>query len=455
SVSSLFEDTLGTLWMNCSSETQSAGLCALSSPQIANMLSKNTARMDNSATVRYYRYDQVELTGSTGTAKSFWVYATVTLLTLFIITVGFFTYQLKRVATGERKTNTGATDADTQNLNYDAAHTRASAINSAAYAEDADEDTPLNPEEFHILIVDDEVMNRRVLTQLLSPRKYQISQCSSGTEALEVFEKKPHGIDLILLDIMMPDINGYVVCERLRKKYSMSQLPILFLTANSKADNLSKSYRAGGNDFLTKPTAKEELFCRIETHLKLLKIGRQYADANKALKEVSITDELTKLHNRLHFNHQIEIIWALSSRVNSSVSIILCDIDFFKNLNDTHGHLCGDECLRHTGKLLKEHIRRAGDFSARFGGEEFVIVHQGATPTEAQKLAEMLREKFEQAPITWQDKTINLTISIGIYTCVPTKQMNIDIAIHNADQALYRAKANGRNCCVDFDSADK
>ncbi len=299
----------------------------------------------------------------------------------------------------------------------------------------------------HILVVDDEPVNRRVLSNLLSLKSYQVSECGNGYTALERLKEPSHGIDLVLLDVMMPGLSGYDVCKRLREAYTVSQLPILFLTAKSELNALATAYSVGGNDFLNKPVAKEELFARINTHLQLLSISRKFEQTNKKLRKMSTTDELTQLYNRKYFDEQFGREWCLAMEHEQRISVVLCDIDHFKSLNDNYGHLCGDECLRQTGKVLSDYMTRAGDFVARYGGEEFVWVCLGATATQVKALTEGLRKVFEGSEVVWEGEELSMTMSIGAYTCVPSKGMSPEYAIEQADKALYKAKDGGRNQC--------
>ncbi|PCK08042.1 MAG: hypothetical protein COA42_11140 [Alteromonadaceae bacterium] len=308
------------------------------------------------------------------------------------------------------------------------------------------------PNKHHILLVDDDPVNRMVIDALLVSKSYRVTQCASGQEALDIlFGDDPamsvHDVDLVLLDVMMPGISGYEVCRMIRERYTMNQLPVLFLTGNTQVDDLKAGYAAGGNDFLTKPAAKDELFARMTTNLTLTKTHRQLESANAKLQQISTTDELTQIYNRKYFNEQLHKEWSVASRRQTLVSILLCDIDLFKRFNDDHGHLCGDACLRHAGRILKDHVRRTGDFVARYGGEEFGIVYLGTSGEQALVLADKLRVKFEQSTLAWGGLELGVTISIGVSSTVPSRGSLISEAIDRADKALYLAKRTGRNRC--------
>ncbi len=306
--------------------------------------------------------------------------------------------------------------------------------------------------KYHILVVDDEPVNRKVLTNLLLIKHYRVTQVSTGYSALALLDNKALGnkesaIDLVLLDITMPGMSGFDVCRRIRQKFPLLALPIIFLTARSQVNDMSEAYASGGNDFLNKPIAKEELYIRLETQLKLLESHQTIEAANKQLKKISITDELTQLRNRKYYRAQLEKAWNEAQQAQTRVGIVLVDIDYFKKINDQYGHSAGDECLRHAGKIFTQFRQQWADGVARYGGEEFALLLLGCADQELEQKLEQLRKEFEKRPVAVAEDSITMTVSIGAYNGIPASELSVDQAIDWADQALYRAKREGRNQC--------
>ena len=287
----------------------------------------------------------------------------------------------------------------------------------------------------NILVVDDTEINIDILLELLSG-SYEVSVATTGQIALEVVEEEK--IDLILLDIIMPDMDGYEVCKQLKSNEKTKEIPVIFITAKSDEDSIEKAYDIGGSDYVTKPFRPKELMARVRKELQL----RRYQEE---LKFMASTDPMTKLYNRRYFSDISQQILALAKRDQTAVSLIMLDIDKFKNINDTYGHQAGDDAIIALSERLKAHQRKS-DIICRFGGEEFVILLPETSMEQAAIVAEKIGADVEHTLLNIApDTNINLTISLGVSQVNIDDETSIEPALNRADEALYVAKNAGRN----------
>jgi len=285
-----------------------------------------------------------------------------------------------------------------------------------------------------ILIVDDTVSNLDILDELLS--EYDIISSISGKEALEITEEEK--IDLILLDIMMPDMDGYEVCKKLKANEQTKDIPIMFITAKTDENSIEKAYDIGGIDYITKPFKPKELLARIKRELQLQELQTE-------LKLLASTDPMTKLYNRRYFTQTSEHTLDLMKREKKNLSIIMLDIDKFKNVNDTYGHKVGDDVIIALANKLIENQRKS-DICCRYGGEEFVILLPSTSIEGAYTLAQKTREDIEALTINISsNKNLKFTVSLGVSQVNLENEINIESALKRADDALYEAKESGRN----------
>ncbi len=285
-----------------------------------------------------------------------------------------------------------------------------------------------------ILIVDDTISNLDILMELLD--EYDLIDATNGKDALEILSTEH--IDLILLDIMMPEMDGYEVCSRIKSQDDTKNIPIIFITAKTDEESISKAYDVGGSDYIRKPFFPKELFARIKKELRLEEVISE-------LKYLSVIDPLTKLYNRRFFIDSSKTVLELAKRERTPLSLMMIDIDKFKNVNDTYGHQVGDEVLKLLAKIMKSRQRKS-DMSCRYGGEEFVVLLPNTSIEEAESVAEELRESVEQSHFELSMKeSVKFTISIGLSTVQLENEGSIEKVLKRADDALYEAKESGRN----------
>lgn len=285
-----------------------------------------------------------------------------------------------------------------------------------------------------ILIVDDSTSNLDILIELL--HDYDVIDTTNGKDAIEIANKEK--IDLILLDIMMPNMDGYEVCEKLKSNEKTKNIPIIFITGKSDEESIEKAYKLGGSDYVTKPFLPLELKAKIKKELKI-------QDMMNELKLLALTDPMTKLYNRRYFNNISKHFFALAKREKQNLSIIMLDIDKFKNINDTYGHQVGDEVILSLANILIQNQRKS-DIACRYGGEEFVMLLPNTPKQKAKFLAENIRKKINSNSIKLGSaKELKFSVSIGVSEVDFYNETDIEQALKRADDALYKAKEGGRN----------
>lgn len=305
----------------------------------------------------------------------------------------------------------------------------------------------LNSQLARILIVDDTEDNLDILGDILSFNGYEVIKARSGENALKrVQEIDP---DLILLDILMPGMDGFEVCTRLKAVESTKDIPIIFVSSMTDIDSKVKGFKLGGVDYIHKPFQHAEIVVRVNTHITLLRLRQRLEEQNVELERLANTDYLTNLFNRRCFFHVTEEKLAGTNH-GTPFSVILIDLDYFKRVNDTHGHLVGDRVLAHVAGLIQKHCRE-NDVAARYGGEEFVIFLPELDSQAAYRLIEEIRDEVESTPFLHDGDEINVTLSAGIVDTLSCKERpRIDDLLALADIALYQAKDAGRNQIVLF-----
>ena len=289
-----------------------------------------------------------------------------------------------------------------------------------------------------ILVVDDMTTTLLLIHDLLKDT-YEVKIAKSGTKALEILES-PNDIDLILLDIEMPDINGYDVCKRIKNNETIKNIPIIFITGRTSQEDEEYGLNLGAIDYITKPFNKAIVKLRIKNYLNL-KIK------NDMLEKLSMYDGLTNIRNRRFFDETFEKTFSEIKRDKKSLAVLMIDIDFFKPYNDNYGHGQGDETLRKVAKALEKTIKRASDFVARYGGEEFVILLKNIDKTGLQTVAKNLLEAIRELKITHEYSKVEdfVTVSIGASFYNSSSDITKLELLLKADETLYNVKNSGRN----------
>jgi diguanylate cyclase (GGDEF)-like protein len=289
-----------------------------------------------------------------------------------------------------------------------------------------------------ILIVDDEPANLKILSKALEG-KYEIMCAISGQDAMDA-AKEEHP-DLILLDVMMPEMDGYQVCTSLKADPSTAGIPVIFLTGLTSNSDEAKGLEIGAVDYISKPINVPIVCLRVSNHIKLTR-------ALAKLKKLSTTDGLTELANRRHMDMRLARECNGSRRPTQTLSVILMDIDHFKAYNDTYGHQEGDKCLKRVSDVLSDTINRHTDMVARYGGEEFCCILPSTLYEDAMAVANKIRTDILALKIPNQGSSVNdyVTMSLGVVTVLPDNITRPEKILAIADKNLYAAKESGRNC---------
>ncbi len=322
-----------------------------------------------------------------------------------------------------------------------------------------------------LLIVDDSSSSRMLLENILQHSGYNdLVQTDSALKAIEYLQQSASAgiqglnasestdpVDLILMDLNMPEMDGIEATRVIKADPRFSDIPVILVTVSEEQAHLERAFEAGAMDFINKPVDKVELRARVRSVLRLKQeIDRRKARErelealNRTLKDLSDQDGLTGVANRRRFDELYLTEWLRCRREQQPLAVLMLDIDFFKAYNDTYGHLQGDACLKLVARTIKESLRRPADFVARFGGEEFVVLLPATGFEGAMRLAEAIHSgvKAQSLEHKTSDVAPVVTVSIGLAFCVPNDGREPHLLIHAADTALYDAKRQGRDRIV-------
>lgn len=299
-----------------------------------------------------------------------------------------------------------------------------------------------------ILIVDDSRLIAHVAKTMLTRRGHEVILAQDGKAGVEA--AKSEQPDIILLDLIMPIMDGYEVCEHLKKDDSTKEIPIIMVTSKAEAADKVKGLEMGALDYVAKPFDEGELIARVNIHLRLRELYVTVQEQNRRLQEMANRDGLTGLYNHRYFHEQLSQDFLRAKRYHENLSCILFDIDFFKKFNDTYGHQTGDVVLKALATVIQRATRES-DLAARYGGEEFAIVLYYTDGAAAYQAAERLRTMVESHEVQDNGNVLRVTISLGVATFPHEKIHDSKELIEHADQALYKAKDNGRNRVEAFD----
>lgn len=311
-----------------------------------------------------------------------------------------------------------------------------------------------------ILIVDDSFDSVMLIKTFLKTGGYtDILTAKSAYEAFNCLGmdkdmETNNYIDIILLDIVMPELDGIEVLKKIKDVKALHDIPVIMVTAQNDNAYLLKAFDVGAIDYVTKPINKIELLARVRSALKLknemdrrMELMCKLEEANTELKRLTFIDGLTGIANRRYFDEQLGNEWKRMQREQQPISLIMIDIDFFKKYNDHHGHQGGDHCLKLVAQGINSVPKRPADLAARYGGEEFALILPKTEATHAERLAENCKTRVAALEIAHGKSDVSeiVTLSLGVATKIPTKNTKPESLIKIADKALYKAKENGRN----------
>ena len=323
-----------------------------------------------------------------------------------------------------------------------------------------------SPSDSTVLIIDDNPDNLSFAVYSLEENGFNVVVAQDGSSGLKrAQDTQPH---LILLDVLMPNMDGFETCRRLKLNEETCDIPVIFMSALSDTEDKVKGFEVGAVDYVTKPIQREELLARITTHLRIQALTKQLQqqnqklqqqaielaqakqaieDVNQELQYVAYFDSVTAIANRRHFDLHLRQEWQRLARDQKPLSLILCDIDYFKRYNDHYGHQAGDVCLKDIAQAMHRVMRRAADLVTRYGGEEFAIILPDVPLEGAIHIAQLIQREICHLEIPHAQSTVSshVTISLGISSQIPDLHLPPESLITAADRALYRAKAKGRN----------
>ncbi len=296
-----------------------------------------------------------------------------------------------------------------------------------------------------ILLIDDVPRNIQVLGEILKDEGYSFAIAMNGKETFRLLEKKLP--DLILLDVMLPDTDGFEICRKLKEKKKTANIPVIFLTARTETEDKIRGLELGAVDYITKPFEEAEVIARVRTHVQLKKskdLIRLYYESlekeKELLEKMAITDDLTQIFNRRHIISRLNDEIKRSERHRGNLSVVMIDVDRFKLINDTYGHQTGDKVLKQIADTMKKSLRET-DILGRYGGEEFLAVLPETDLNNAFHAAEKMRKKI--CDLQWEEAGLHVTISCGIAE-FKIKEKDFEL-LKRADDLLYKAKAEGRD----------
>jgi diguanylate cyclase (GGDEF)-like protein len=309
-----------------------------------------------------------------------------------------------------------------------------------------------------ILVVDDQPAVRVALVAQLDALGHRVLEAGDATWALDQFQR--HQPDLVLLDVVMPGHDGYWLARQMRQAESGRWTPIIFLSARDQEQDLWKGIESGGDDYLVKPVSAVVLAAKLramsrlqQMQAQLMQVSSELRTANQRLQHLSELDELTGLINRRGFDRLLHAEIGAARREQQPLTLVFCDLDAFKPYNDTLGHVQGDDCLRRIGALLRDACHRPRDRATRYGGEEFALILPNTPKSGAMTFARAIRRMLAGLALPHPASPVGglVTLTGGITTCIPDAQTTTEGMVMRADQALYAAKAQGRDRFFSFE----
>ncbi len=294
-----------------------------------------------------------------------------------------------------------------------------------------------------VLVADDSIVSRHLLNATLSKWGYEVVVACDGDQAWDILQE-PDAPNLAIMDWMMPGMTGPEVCRKVRACAREPYTYILLLTSKSLKEDLIQGMESGADDYVVKPFDQHELNVRLRAGTRLIELQAELLTTREALREQATKDSLTRVWNRASILDNLTGELARADREPRPLGIVLVDLDFFKSVNDTHGHFAGDIVLQKAAERMRQSIRKY-DSIGRYGGEEFLILLPGCDEQTTFAQAERLRHNLADEPIFLPDKALHVTASFGCTSAPPHGRATADQLIRTADEALYLAKRRGRN----------
>lgn len=304
----------------------------------------------------------------------------------------------------------------------------------------------INKKNYPILIVEDNAVSQALLNKMLTKVGHPVLLAQNGTEALKILRDKR--IPIVITDWQMPQMDGLMLCKAIREKKTKGYVYVVLITAMSSKEDIITGLEAGADDYLTKPVNFTELTARLNAGIRILELERNLVKYTQKIKKLSIIDSLTKCYNRAYMIKSLNKEITRAKRYKHKLSLIFCDIDHFKYINDTYGHHTGDFVLKEVAKTIQSTIRKEIDILSRYGGEEFLIVLPETSPKEAFCLAERIRNKIAETHIETKNVTVKVSASFGVMgfdNYKNTNNITSNEMIKIADIKLYESKSLGRN----------
>jgi len=300
-------------------------------------------------------------------------------------------------------------------------------------------------DSMRVMLVEDDRAVMMLTSKYIESFGHEVVPAMDGETALDIFD--PNHIDLILMDYILPGIDGFETTRKLRQTYQDEWFPIIFLTSTKGDNHLAMGLEAGGDDYLYKPVSAIVLESKIKAMARIVKMQKDLLSINKKMEQLSYLDGLTQIYNRRGFDRAISSEWRRMRRDGNILSFLMMDVDFFKKYNDHYGHQSGDDCLKEIARALEEQLYRPADIVARYGGEEFAVLLPGTDAKGALLVAERFVKSVEALQIPHVESTVSkfVTISVGVAYSSKKSNNNIMKIVKAADTALYSAKENGRN----------
>jgi len=299
--------------------------------------------------------------------------------------------------------------------------------------------------ETAVMIADDDPVSRDIVSRLLTRRGYAVVAAGDGGEALELLTPE---VGIVVLDWMMPELDGLEICRRLKSDGLPGYRYVIMVTAKTEKDDIVQALEAGADDYMKKPVHGDELLARIRAGERIVRMERSLLDAYEVARNQAHRDQLTGLFNRRHFDKALAEALQVARRKCMSVALLMMDLDRFKDVNDLHGHTVGDEVLRQVAKVVAGEAREGKDIPARYGGEELAVIAPDTNLMGAESLAERIRTKVAALRVAAGDALVSVTLSAGVAVFdgrLAGPQDPARALIEAADQRLYQAKHAGRN----------